>query len=719
MPDTDAVYTRLQQHLDKQAVGFAATMSGVVLRILKELFTVEQAKLALHLSFEPQTVADIHRSASAGGISIETAKRLLDGMVDNGSIGIMERGGIEYYHFMPLLIGMVEWHGSKSTPQFWADFNEYLIQGYGKTYATTRVSQMRTIPVQKSITAEHRVTTYDHVREIVNNTEGRIGISPCMCREGARRRGETCKVTDRLETCMCFGDSADHFIKLRAREITREEALEIIRQNEEDGLVLQPTNYRNLDFICSCCGCCCGVLTTAKKQPRPARFFATNYYARIETSSCTGCGACVNICPVKDKADEKRKAINLEPQAPLREEEAKNWDFFLKIPDTDPKLLNLALPKVVAMKQPLFEFSGACAGCGETPYIKLMSQLVGDRAIIGNATGCTSIYGGNLPTTPYATRPDGRGPAWSNSLFEDAAEFGYGMRLSADKKMEYASELLAAAKGKLVDAALADRIMNNSQATDADIEAQRAAVAELKAACAKSKDAAAVELASVAEDLIKRSVWIFGGDGWAYDIGFGGLDHVLAAGKNVNALVLDTEVYSNTGGQASKSTPFGAVAKFATAGKDVAKKDLGAIAMSYGYVYVASVNMGANMSQCIKAFREAESYDGPSIIIAYSHCAMHGIDMMKGMNQQKLIAESGMQLLYRYYPRLKAEGKNPFQFDSREPDYSKIEQFMYAEVRFKTLKAANPARAAELLAQEKAFVERRYKEYKYLSERTF
>ncbi len=440
---------------------------------------------------------------------------------------------------------------------------------------------------------------------------------------------------------------------------------------------------------------------------------------QVAPEDCTGCGACVNICPVKDKADEKRKAINLQPQQPLREAEAENWDFFLKIPNTDPKLLNLALPKGIAMRQPLFEFSGACAGCGETPYIKLMSQLVGDRAIIANATGCTSIYGGNLPTTPYCVNEKGKGPAWSNSLFEDAAEFGYGMRLSADKKMEYALELLAAAKGKGVDAALAERIMNNSQATDEDIEAQRAAVAELKAVCAKSKEGWAKELASVAEDLIKRSVWIFGGDGWAYDIGFGGLDHVLAAGKNVNALVLDTEVYSNTGGQASKSTPFGAVAKFAVAGKDVSKKDLGAIAMSYGYVYVASVNMGANMSQCIKAFREAESYDGPSLIIAYSHCAMHGIDMMKGMNQQKLAAESGIQLLYRYDPRLKAEGKNPFQLDSREPDYSKIEQFMYAEVRFKSLQAADPSRAAELLAKEKAYVERRYKEYKYLSERTF
>jgi pyruvate-ferredoxin/flavodoxin oxidoreductase len=440
---------------------------------------------------------------------------------------------------------------------------------------------------------------------------------------------------------------------------------------------------------------------------------------QVAPEDCTGCGACVNICPVKDKADEKRKAINLEPQPALREAEAKNWEFFLKIPNTDPKLLNLALPKGIAMRQPLFEFSGACAGCGETPYIKLMSQLFGDRAIIANATGCTSIYGGNLPTTPYTTNAAGKGPAWSNSLFEDAAEFGYGMRLSADKRMEYAREVLASKKGSGVPAALADKLLNNAQASEDDIEAQRAAVAELKAECAKSKEEWAKELASVAEDLIKRSVWTFGGDGWAYDIGFGGVDHVLASGRNINILVLDTEVYSNTGGQASKSTPFGAVAKFATAGKDVGKKDLGAIAMSYGYVYVAAINMGANMAQTIKAFREAESYDGPSIIIAYSHCAMHGIDMMKGMNQQKLAAESGIQLLYRYDPRLKAEGKNPMQLDAKEPDYSKIEQFMYSEVRFKSLQASDPARAADLLAKEKALVERRYKEYKYLSERPF
>ncbi len=440
---------------------------------------------------------------------------------------------------------------------------------------------------------------------------------------------------------------------------------------------------------------------------------------QVAPEDCTGCGACVNICPVLDKANPGRKAINLEPQLPLREAEAANWEHFLKIPNTDVKFLNLSTPKGIAMRQPLFEFSGACAGCGETPYIKLMTQLFGDRSVIANATGCSSIYGGNLPTTPYATRDDGRGPAWSNSLFEDAAEFGYGMRLNADKLNAYAREILVEYKGKGIQPGLANKLLFNPQKDDTDIEAQRADVARLKADLAKVKEAWAADLSAVADHLIRRSVWIFGGDGWAYDIGFGGLDHVIASGRNVNLLVMDTEVYSNTGGQMSKATPFGAVAKFAAAGKDIGKKDLGMIAMSYGYVYVASIAMGANMAQSIKAFREAESYDGPSIIIAYSHCAMHGIDMMKGMNQQKLSVEAGIWPLYRYDPRLVAEGKNPFQLDSKEPDTSKIDLFMANEVRFKTLRDADKDRADALAAKEKALVERRWKEYKYIAERPF
>ncbi len=440
---------------------------------------------------------------------------------------------------------------------------------------------------------------------------------------------------------------------------------------------------------------------------------------QVAPEDCTGCGACVNICPVKDKTNEARKAINLEPQIPLRESEAANWKFFLQIPNTEAKYLNLTLPKGIAMREPLFEFSGACAGCGETPYIKMMTQLFGDRALIANATGCTSIYGGNLPTTPYTTRADGRGPAWSNSLFEDAAEFGFGMRLAADKKAEYAKELLVAKKGSGVDAALVDKILSNPQKTDEEIDAQRVNIEALKKALASSKETWAVELSDTAADLIRRSIWTFGGDGWAYDIGYGGLDHVLAMGRDMNVLVLDTEVYSNTGGQMSKATPIGAVAKFAAAGKNIGKKDLGMMAVSYGYVYVAQICMGANMAQTIKAFREAESYDGPSLIIAYSHCINQGIDMMKGMNQGKLAVESGVWPLYRYDPRLKAEGKNPFQLDSKEPDMSKIETYVWNETRFKTLRDADPDRANALLGKSKASVERKYKEYRYLADRPF
>jgi len=370
------------------------------------------------------------------------------------------------------------------------------------------------------------------------------------------------------------------------------------------------------------------------------------------------------------------------------------------------------------MQKPLFEFSGACAGCGETPYVKMVSQLFGDRSVIANATGSSSIYGGNLPTTPYTSRTDGRGPAWANSPFEDAAEFGMGMRLNADKMGEYARELVTANKAA-IGPALAKKILENLQADDPSIEAQRANVAELKKALTGNKAEWAKELVNVSDHLIRRSVWIFGGDGWAYDIGFGGLDHVIASGRNVNLLVLDTEVYSNTGGQMSKATPFGAVAKFAAAGKDIGKKDLGMIAMSYGYVYVAHIAMGANMNQTLKAIREAESYDGPSVVIAYSHCAMHGIDMMKGMDQQKLLVESGIWPLYRYDPRLVAEGKNPFQLDSKEPQLDKVTQFMANEIRFRTLRAADATRADMLEAKEKALVERKWKEYRYLADRPF
>ncbi len=460
----------------------------------------------------------------------------------------------------------------------------------------------------------------------------------------------------------------------------------------------------------------------------PASFKSADYKTKefegwkftIQASAedCTGCGLCVQQCPAKSKEDPAVKAINMKNFAEHRVEETENFKFFMTLPDPDSSKLNLANAKFIAMKRPLFEFSGACAGCGETPYVKLLSQLYGDRAVIANATGCSSIYGGNLPTTPYSKNADGKGPAWSNSLFEDAAEFGYGMRLTSDKLAVYAREVAANVKAKGIAAGTIDRLLANAQADDTAVETQRKDIETLKAELAKASDPLAKELASLADHFVKRSVWIIGGDGWAYDIGFGGLDHVLASGRNVNVLVLDTEVYSNTGGQMSKATPIGAVAKFAAGGKVTSKKDLGMIAMTYGYVYVARVSMGANMNQVIKAFREAESYDGPSIIIAYSHCINHGIDMEYGMTNQKEAVTCGLWPLYRYDPRLADEGKNPFQLDSKEGDYN-LADFMYKEVRFKSLKAADPARAETLLKKAEEKARRQWQEYKYLSERPF
>ena len=490
--------------------------------------------------------------------------------------------------------------------------------------------------------------------------------------------------------------------------------------------------------VCIQCGQCTmvcphAVIRAKAYDPKllagaPASFKSADYKTKefpgwkftIQASAedCTGCGLCVEQCPAKSKDDPSVKAINMKNFVENRAAEAANWNFFKNLPDPDASKLNLSNAKFIAMKRPLFEFSGACAGCGETPYVKLMSQLFGDRAIIANATGCSSIYGGNLPTTPYAQRADGRGPSWSNSLFEDAAEFGYGMRLTSDKLAGYAREVAATAKEKGIAAAVIDKILTNTQEDDAAIEAQRANVDALKKELAKSSDPIAKELLSLTDHFIKRSVWILGGDGWAYDIGFGGLDHVLASGRNVNALVLDTEVYSNTGGQMSKATPIGAVAKFAASGKTTSKKDLGMIAMSYGYIYVAHIAMGANMNQVIKAFREAESYDGPSIIIAYSHCINHGVNMQKGMSLQKEAVACGLWPLYRYDPRLIDQGKNPFQLDSKEPDYN-LADYMYKEVRFKTLKAANPDRAAMLLNKAESKVRRQWQEYKYLADRPF
>jgi pyruvate-ferredoxin/flavodoxin oxidoreductase len=423
----------------------------------------------------------------------------------------------------------------------------------------------------------------------------------------------------------------------------------------------------------------------------------TLFTVQVAPEDCTGCSICVSSCPAKDKAEPGKKAINMQPQAELRETEKANWDFFLDLPDADREKISLNSIKNSQLLQPLFEFSGACAACGETPYVKLVSQLFGERAIIANATGCSSVYGGSLPTTPWTHNKQGRGPAWSNSLFEDNAEFGMGMRLASDKKHEFACELVKQLAGR-IGSQLADELLNADQSTESGIRQQRQRVAALKELLNGDKSAEARQLASLADDLIRKSVWIIGGDGWAYDIGYGGLDHVLASGKNVNVLVLDTEVYSNTGGQASKSTPRAAVAKFAANGKGIAKKDLGLIAMSYGNIYVARVAMGYSDAQTLKAFMEAEAYPGASLIIAYSHCIAHGIPMEQGLEQQKLAVQSGAWSLYRYNPTLAVEGKNPLNLDSKQPSIP-VSEYAYNETRYRMLVNMNEARAEKLMAE--------------------
>ncbi|MDX2149709.1 MAG: pyruvate:ferredoxin (flavodoxin) oxidoreductase [Bryobacteraceae bacterium] len=435
------------------------------------------------------------------------------------------------------------------------------------------------------------------------------------------------------------------------------------------------------------------------------------YTLQVAPEDCTGCALCVQVCPVKDKTEPKRKAINMAPQAPLRDAEAHNWDHFLSIPEFDRETVAVNQVKDVQLLQPLFEFSGACTGCGETPYVKLVTQLYGDRALIANATGCSSIYGGNLPTTPYAVDAAGRGPAWSNSLFEDNAEFGLGMRLALDKQVQYARELVEQMKGYIGETLAAD-ILNAGQSDERGIRAQRARVAELKTKIKDVNSRQARDLLAIADALVKKSVWIFGGDGWAYDIGYGGLDHVFASGRNVNILVLDTEVYSNTGGQMSKATPRGAVAKFAAGGKPAAKKDLAMMAMMYGNVYVARIAMGSNDMQTLKAVLEAEAYDGPSLIIAYSHCIAHGYDLMYGLEQQKLAVNSGYWPLFRYNPDLAAQGKNPFQLDSKAPTIS-LDKYIYNETRYTMLRHSAPQQAAELLKAAQADVQYRWKLYEH------
>ena len=432
------------------------------------------------------------------------------------------------------------------------------------------------------------------------------------------------------------------------------------------------------------------------------------YTIQCAPEDCTGCGLCVQRCPAKNKADATKKAINMADQLPRRAAEAANWKFFLSLPEADCTKINPFTIQGSQLKRPLFEFSGACAGCGETPYIKLLTQLAGDRLLIGNATGCSSIYGGNLPTTPYCQREDGRGPSWANSLFEDNAEFALGMRLTADKLNAYALELLdqviAAEQAPAALKAVAQKIKETEQKTSEGVEAMRALVAELKKmlGAAAGSCATCKNLLAAADYLVRKSVWAIGGDGWAYDIGYGGLDHVLATGRNIKILVLDTEVYSNTGGQASKSTPLGAIAKFAAAGKPQMKKNLGMISMTYKNIYVAQVSLGANAAATVKAFVEAEAYDGPAIIIAYSHCIAHGIEMKDGLEHQKIAVETGHFPLYRYHPDLSAEGKNPLQLDSKAPTQSFAETAL-KENRFKQLLKLNADANDMLQRAEKSF----------------
>ena len=441
------------------------------------------------------------------------------------------------------------------------------------------------------------------------------------------------------------------------------------------------------------------------------------YTLQVAPEDCTGCGLCVDVCPARNKSEARLKAINMQPQVSLRDSERANWNFFLTLPELDRRTIAASSVREMQTLEPLFEFSGACAGCGETPYLKLLTQLFGDRLIVANATGCSSIYGGNLPTTPWSTNRQGRGPAWSNSLFEDNAEFGYGFRVSLDKQREFAAELVQALSPQIGEP-LARRILQNKQRDEADIFEQREAVRELKQQLAALGSPEAQRLLSIADALVRKSVWIVGGDGWAYDIGYGGLDHVLASGRNVKVLVLDTEVYSNTGGQCSKATPRGAVAKFAAGGKPTAKKDLGLIAMTYGNIYVASVVMGAKDEHTLKTFLEAEAYDGPALIIAYSHCIAHGINMTTALQNHRAAVNSGQWLLYRFNPDRAERGENPLQIDS-PPSRLKVAEYFNLENRFRMLTKSKPDEARQYLEQAQLDADSRWRLYQYLAARPF
>ncbi len=455
--------------------------------------------------------------------------------------------------------------------------------------------------------------------------------------------------------------------------------------------------------------------TFKSTEVRDKEWQGLKYSIQVAPEDCTGCGICVDVCPAKNKSETRLKAINMVAQPPLRVPERENWEFFLKIPELDRRKIKVSNIRQQQVQEPLFEFSGACSGCGETPYLKLLTQLFGDRSVVANATGCSSIYGGNLPTTPWAKNIEGRGPAWSNSLFEDNAEFGLGFRLSIDKQTEFARELVRRLSGAIGEE-LSTALLGQPQKDEADIFEQRQRVELLKEKLKGLNSPEAKQLLSLADMLVKKSVWIVGGDGWAYDIGYGGLDHVLASGRNVNLLVLDTEVYSNTGGQASKATPRAAVAKFAAGGKPGTKKDLGLMAMSYGYVYVASVAMGAKDEHTLKAFLEAEAYDGPSIIIAYSHCIAHGIDMTTAMSDQKVAVDSGQWLLYRYNPERTLAGQNPLTLDCRTPS-RKVKDYFLQQTRFKMLLKSNPEHAKLLWQEAQEDADARYRLYEYMAQR--
>ena len=487
--------------------------------------------------------------------------------------------------------------------------------------------------------------------------------------------------------------------------------------------------------ICIQCNKCAMVCPHAAIRPRvydpklldkaPATFKSVEYKAadfkgakytlQVAPEDCTGCTLCVMVCPAKDKSNPKHKAIEMTPQMPVRESERANYAFFLDLPEVDRAAIKIDV-KGAQFMQPLFEYSGACAGCGETPYVKLLTQLFGDRALIANATGCSSIYGGNLPTTPYSVNREGRGPAWNNSLFEDNSEFGFGYRLAIDKHIEQGREMLARLAPRIGET-LVNELLEAKQEDEAGIAAQRKRVGALKAKLAGFKEPEAARLALLADYLVKKSVWIVGGDGWAYDIGYGGLDHVLAQGRDVNVLVLDTEVYSNTGGQASKATPLGAAAKFAMAGKGMPKKDLGMMAMGYGHVYVAHVAFGARDAQTVRAFQEAESYPGPALVIAYSHCIAHGYDLALGCEQQKLAVDTGSWPLYRFDPRRIALGESPLKLDSATPKIE-LAKYLRNETRFRMVEQANPERFKHLLALAQREVTNRFAVYEQLAKVT-